>query len=175
MLFFIMTSTKQYFRIYKTPPAFDNMLMESDGEALIGLLFVDGNNKDVFEESDLPIFAETVRWLDVYFSGREPDFVPNYKVIAPTPFRKEVYEVMLSIPFGNVLTYGDIARRIANNHNIPKMSAQAVGNAVGSNPICLIIPCHRVIGANNRLGGYGGGVENKKALLRLEGRGCIVG
>jgi methylated-DNA-[protein]-cysteine S-methyltransferase len=78
---------------------------------------------------------------------------------------------MLSIPFGNVLTYGDIARVIANNHNIPKMSAQAVGNAVGSNPICLIIPCHRVVGANNRLGGYGGGLENKKALLRLEGRG----
>ena len=165
-----MNPNTHYFRLYKTPHAFDDMLMESDGEALIGLLFVDGNNTDSFVETDLPIFAETARWLDMYFSGREPDFVPNYKVIAPTPFRKEVYEVMLSIPFGNVLTYGDIARIIAHNHNIPKMSAQAVGNAVGSNPICLIIPCHRVIGANNRLGGYGGGVENKKALLRLEGR-----
>lgn len=166
-----MNPDTHYFRLYKTPPAFDDMLMEGDGEALIGLLFVDGNSTDVFEETDLPIFAETARWLDMYFSGREPDFVPNYKVINPTPFRKEVYEVMLSIPFGNVLTYGDIARIIANNHNIPKMSAQAVGNAVGSNPICLIIPCHRVVGANNRLGGYGGGLENKKALLRLEGRG----
>lgn len=165
-----MGSSMHSFQLYKTPPAFDDMLMESDGEALIGLWFVNDEHHKDCVESDLPMFNDTRKWLDIYFSGREPDFVPNYKVVNPTPFCKEVYEVLLLIAFGKALTYGDIAEIVANRRGVEKMSAQAVGGAVGSNPICLIIPCHRVVAANNKIGGYGGGVENKKALLRLEGR-----
>lgn len=164
-----MAANEHYYRLYQTPPAFSDIIMESDGEALTGISFIKADNHTDFIESDLPIFDDTQKWLDVYFSGRQPDFTPYYKVINPTPFRKEVYEVLLSIPYGKVLTYGDIAKIVANRRSIEKMSAQAVGGAVGSNPICLIIPCHRVIAANNKIGGYGGGVENKEALLRLEG------
>ena len=83
--------------------------------------------------------------------------------------RAEVIERMLRIPFGETVTYGHIASEIAAKRGIPKMSAQAVGGAVGNNPICIIVPCHRVLGANGKLTGYGGGLENKKALLMLEG------
>lgn len=118
---------------------------------------------------ELPIFQETSRWLDVYFSGRKPDFVPKFRIENATPFRNKVLEIVRTIPFGEVLTYGQIAERIAEECGIERMSAQAVGGAVGWNPICIIIPCHRVMGANGSLTGYGGGIENKKALLKLEG------
>ena len=114
-------------------------------------------------------FAETVRWLDLYFTGHQPDFAPPYRVDHLTPFRREVIDRMLRIPFGATTTYGAIAKDIAHAHGIPKMSAQAVGGAVGWNPICLIIPCHRVVGENGSLTGYGGGLPNKIALLALEG------
>lgn len=118
-------------------------------------------------EEALPIFEQTVRWLNVYFSGKDPDFTPPlYK--EGTEFRKAVWEIILEIPFGKTMTYGEIANRIARQRGISKMSAQAVGGAVGSNPISLIIPCHRVIGTNGRLTGYGGGLERKAELLKLE-------
>ena len=164
-----MTSNKRYYNLYKTPSAFSDMLMESNGDVLTGLRFVGSDFRKDFEESDLSVFNDTRKWLEMYFSGQEPDFTPDYKVINQTPFRNEVYEILLSIPFGKVLTYGDIAKTIANNRKIEKMSAQAVGGAVGSNPICLIIPCHRVVAANNKIGGYGGGIQNKVELLKLEG------
>lgn len=157
---------------YKTPGDFDDMLMNSDGEYLTGLWFI--NSKDATkhksdcEEKNLPIFEETSKWLDIYFSGKNPNFTPKYKINGLTPFRQEVIDIMNSISFGNVLTYSDISKAIATNRKISKMSAQAVGGAVGWNPICIIIPCHRVVGANGNLTGYGGGIKNKIALLNHE-------
>lgn len=116
-----------------------------------------------------PILKETSHWLDIYFSSHQPDFNPDYKIENLTPFREEVIEILTKIPFGKTISYGEIASKIAHNRNIPNMSAQAVGNAVGWNPICIIIPCHRVIGSDGNLIGYGGGIQNKEALLRLEG------
>ena len=121
------------------------------------------------KEEKSPIFEETCKWLDIYFSGKEPDFTPKYKVNNLTDFRKEVIEIMNTIPFGETITYNDIAKIIAKRHGIKRMSAQAVGGAVGWNPICIIIPCHRVIGANRALTGYGGGIKNKLSLLKNEG------
>ena len=148
------------------------MLMMSDGDVLTGLHFVD--SRKVFKvcrdcaECELPVFRETRRWLDEYFDGREPDFEPPYRIDGLTPFRKDVIDAMLEIPFGETATYGDIAAAIAEKRGMKKMSAQAVGGAVGWNPICIIIPCHRVIGANGALVGYGGGIKNKVALLEHE-------
>ena len=152
---------------YRTPVGFSDIVMTSDGNALTGLYFV-GSRKVDGEERDLPVFRKTCRWLDVYFSGRQPDFTPAYAIRGLTPFRRDVVEEMLKIPFGNTTTYGGIARAIAKRRGLARMSAQAVGGAVGWNPICLIIPCHRVIGADGGLTGYGGGLENKVALLALE-------
>ena len=159
--------------IYETPNGFSDIMAISDGEVLTELHFVRAGSVGRCTPDGkvwaLPIFRETRRWLDIYFSGRQPDFTPAYRIEELTPFRREVLDEMLKIPFGETMTYGDIAATIARRHGVTKMSAQAVGGAVGWNPICLIIPCHRVIGANRRLVGYGGGIENKIALLTLEG------
>ena len=154
--------------IYTTPAAFDNLLMTSDGNVLTSLHFVKSRSA-VVSNNALPIFKDVSRWLDIYFSGREPDFTPNYRIDNATPFRKDVLEILNRIPFGKLLTYGEIAKSIAEKNGLAKMSAQAVGGAVGWNPIGIIVPCHRVVGANNKLTGYGGGIENKIALLKLEG------
>ena len=148
------------------------MLMMSDGDVLTGLHFVDsrkvaGNCRDC-GKSELPVFCETRRWLDEYFGGCEPGFRPLYRIDGLTPFRTDVIDAMLAIPFGETVTYGDIAAAIAKKRGMKKMSAQAVGGAVGWNPICIIIPCHRVVGANGALVGYGGGIKNKIALLEHE-------
>ena len=154
---------------YETPEGFSNMLMNSDGEYLTGLWFE--GSRDVSkhimncEEKRLPIFEETIKWLDIYFSGREPDFIPKYKVNNSTPFRDRVGNIMNKIEYGKTITYNDIAKEIAKERGITRMSAQAVGGAVGANPICIIIPCHRVVATN----GYGGGIKNKIKLLELEG------
>ena len=159
---------------YKTPHGFDDMWMNSDGEVLTGLWFEGSRGQSKHrldcEERDLPVFRETRRWLDIYFSGRQPDFTPRYRMDGLTPFRREVVDAMLAIPFGETATYGDIADALAKKHGIAKMSAQAVGGAVGWNPICIIVPCHRVVGAGQSLVGYGGGIRNKAGLLSLEGR-----
>ena len=162
-----------YKYIYKTPKQFSNMIMNSDGEYLTGLWFE--NSKDTLkhnldcEEKELPIFQETSKWLDLYFSGNIPEFIPKYKIDKLTPFRKEVINIMNTIDYGKLLTYNDISKIIAKKRNIEKMSSQAVGGAVGWNPICIIIPCHRVIGSDGSLTGYGGGINNKVELLKLEG------
>jgi len=162
-----------YTSLYITPPSFDNLLLASDGDLLTRLHFIGSQKAEEHlregDETDLPIFQETRRWLDDYFSGHQPDFMPRYKLENVTPFRQEVSEIMCTIPFGETMTYGEIAMQIAQRHGLNKMSAQAVGGAVGWNPICLIIPCHRVMGAGGQLTGYGGGINNKIALLRLEG------
>ena len=116
----------------------------------------------------MPIFDKTIKWLDIYFSGQEPDFTPEYKIENLTPFRKQVIDIMNKIPYGKTITYNDIAKKIAKSKGIEKMSAQAVGGAVGWNPICIIIPCHGVIGTNGSLVGYGGGINNKIKLLEIE-------
>ena len=162
-----------YKRKYNTPSGFSDIWMRSDGQVLTGLWFEGSRDERkhgmVCEERELPVFKETVRWLDLYFSGRQPDFTPAYRVDGLTEFRRDVMECMLEIPWGETVTYGEIAVRLAKQRCIARMSAQAVGGAVGWNPICLIIPCHRVMGAGGNITGYGGGLENKKVLLELEG------
>ena len=157
---------------YRTPQGFDDLLLYTDGEVLTGLLFAGSRDEhkqlsnvvDTRCASSLPtIIHDTCCWLDTYFSGRQPDFTPAYRMEGLTPFRRAVLDVVCEIPFGQTLTYGEIAQRLKTN------SAQAVGGAVGWNPICLIVPCHRVMGANGNLTGYGGGLPNKIALLKLEG------
>ena len=163
---------KTYKATYRTPRGFSDMLMMSDGDVLTGLHFADSRKVSKIcrdcGKSELPVFGETRRWLDEYFGGREPGFKPPYRIDGLTPFRKDVINAMLEIPFGETATYGDIAAAIAKKRGMIKMSAQAVGGAVGWNPICIIIPCHRVVGANGSLGGYGGGIKNKVALLEHE-------
>lgn len=157
---------------YKTPTCYSNIIMSSDGTYLTGLWFED--SKDSFKhigkykQKNLPIFDETKKWLDIYFEGKEPKFIPKYKIDNLTSFRKQVIDIMNKIPYGKLVSYNDIAKEIAKIKGIKKMSAQAVGGAVGWNPICIIIPCHRVIGANGNLTGYGGGIKNKIKLLELE-------
>ena len=159
--------------IYESPANFSSLVMESDGGFLTGLYFLDSKNErknqDEFIEKWIPIFAETKKWLDLYFEGIKPDFTPKYKLIAKTLFQREVLEIIKAIPFGKTITYGEIAKIIADRRGIQTMSSQAVGMAVGSNKLCLIIPCHRVVGAKGNLVGYSGGIKNKIALLELEG------
>lgn len=148
------------------------IIIASDGDAIVGLWFdgqkyFDNTMERNSERSELPIFEETKRWLDIYFSGKVPDFTPQLKM-KTTPFRKSVWETMLEIPFGQTMTYGQIAERIAKEKGIVRMSAQAVGGAVGHNAISLIIPCHRVVGANGSLTGYAGGLDKKLWLLTME-------
>ena len=161
---------------YQTPEGFDNMLMSTDGEVLSGLWFEGSRDADKHISNLVetcrgaslpPIIRDTCQWLDIYFSGRQPDFTPAYRMQDLTPFRKAVLDIVFEIPFGKTLTYGEIAKRLRVN------SAQAVGGAVGWNPICLIVPCHRVMGANGKLTGYGGGLHNKIALLKHEGL-CLI-
>lgn len=146
--------------------------LASDGDALIGLWF-DGQKyfaatvSGECEEKPLPIFDDTIKWLDIYFSGRQPDFMPKIAIIG-TPFRKAVAEIMLNVPYGKTITYGEIARRLAEQKGTAQISAQAVGGAVGHNPISIIIPCHRVVGSNGSLTGYAGGIERKIELLKSE-------
>ena len=146
--------------------------LSSNGTELTGLWF-DGQKyfgdtlPKHYEEKALRIFEQAARWLNIYFSGKAPDFTPPLSM-QTTPFRKAVWEVMLTIPFGKTMTYGEIAKRIAQQRGLSKMSAQAVGGAVGHNSISLIIPCHRVVGTNGSLTGYAGGIEKKVQLLTLE-------
>ena len=154
---------------YQTPDGFDDLLMNCDGTYLTGLWFIGSKDSSKHstscEENLIPIFEETIKWLDIYFSGKNPDFTPKYKINNLTPFRSEVIAIMKEIPFGTIITYNDIAKKIAQKRGLRKMSSQAVGGAVGWNPICIIIPCHRVVGSNGSLTGYGGGINNKVKLL----------
>lgn len=118
-------------------------------------------------ERNTHALSEAKRWLDVYFAGREPDFMPPLHPIG-SAFRRDVWDILLQIPYGQVTTYGEIARRLAAKQGLPWMSAQAVGGAVGHNEISVIIPCHRVVSANGSLTGYAGGIEKKVKLLELE-------
>lgn len=118
-------------------------------------------------EQDTPALAEARRWLDIYFAGYEPDFRPPLHPVG-SDFRQEVWDILLQIPYGQTTTYGEIARQLAEKRELPRMSAQAVGGAVGHNEISIIIPCHRVVGANGSLTGYAGGIDKKIKLMELE-------
>jgi methylated-DNA-[protein]-cysteine S-methyltransferase len=162
-----------FFCRYRPPPAFDPLVLFGDGTVLTTLHFLPPNVPPelppaAVENPDRPPFPETRRWLDHYFSGRRPGFLPPYRIDNPTPFRQTVLRAVCAIPWGATATYGDIAAAVARQRGIPAMSAQAVGQAVGWNPVCLIVPCHRVVAARGALGGYGGGLRNKAALLALE-------
>lgn len=149
------------------------ILLAADEIGLTGLWF-DGQKYFARElpaertEKEMPIITETKRWLDIYFSGTEPDFLPLLHPIGST-FRQEVWKLLLQIPYGKTVTYGELARQLAEKRGLPRMSAQAVGGAVGHNQISVLIPCHRVVGANGSLTGYAGGIQKKVKLLELEG------
>ena len=157
-------------KYYSSP--LGNITLASDGTALTGLWF-DGQRH--FAETlgsdpakaSLPVFTAVGVWLDAYFSGSDPGQPPP---LSPrgTPFRKAVWNVLLTIPYGHVMTYGAVADLLSAQNGCGRTSARAVGNAVGHNPISLLIPCHRVVGADGSLTGYAGGLERKEKLLMLE-------
>ncbi len=150
-----------------------SVILASDGDSLTGLWFegqryCPGGLEGERGEGDLPVFRQVRAWLERYFSGKDPGPLPPLR-LEGTDFQKEVWTLLRAIPYGQTRTYGDIARELARRRGLPRMSAQAVGGAVGRNPISILVPCHRAVGANGRLTGYAGGVERKAALLKLEG------
>lgn len=162
-----------YTTYYRSPIGMIKLV--ADGESLLGL-WMEGHKYYFFaipgetkEDNNLPIFKNTGNWLDRYFAGKQP--VASELPLAPIggEFRQGVWEILCQIPYGQVITYGDIAKKMADRMGKAVMSAQAVGGAVGHNPISIIIPCHRVVGANGNLTGYAGGVKKKLWLLVHEG------
>ena len=141
------------------------IILEADEKGLNGLWFAEGHHGANPDPDavvlDNPAIDEAKRWLEDYFAGRDPGFTPPLHLMG-TDFRTRVWAALMEIPFGRTATYGQIAARVG-------ASARAVGGAVGSNPVSLIVPCHRVVGANGSLTGYAGGLWRKEALLRLEG------
>ena len=136
-------------------------------EASKGEGLEDGRVQEKADRKNQPVLKQTVKWLDIYFAGQQPDFMPPLHMMG-TPFRQKVWQILLDIPYGKTITYGEIARILAKEQGDCPMSAQAVGNAVGHNEISIVIPCHRVVGAKGNLVGYAGGIERKIALLKLE-------
>lgn len=161
---------EQYIDTYASPLGI--ITMGSNGRQLTGLWF-EGQKYfgdtlcDQPQHHALPIFDETRTWLDVYFQGKRPSFTPPM-LLNDTPFRRTVWQLLLTIPYGETTTYKDIAMKWARQHGVKSISSQAVGGAVGRNPISIIIPCHRVIGTNGSLTGYAGGLDRKRWLLQWE-------
>ena len=162
--------TMTYTQHYDSP--LGGILLAADEEGLTGLWF-DGQKyfartlPKEYAESETPVLREAKRWLDIYFSGREPDFTPPLHPVG-SAFQQAVWALLLEIPYGETTTYGALARKLAEKQGLTHMSAQAVGGAVGHNDISLIIPCHRVVGASGSLTGYADGVDKKIKLLELE-------
>jgi len=162
-----------YKTTYDTPVG--EIMLASDGNNLAGLwnkgqkYHGDSIIKDMATNDDLPVFKKTKEWLDNYFDGKNPPLTDlPLKPFGETPFRKMVWDILCGIPYGKTVTYGSIAKTIAAKLNKKTMSAQAVGGAVGHNPVSIIIPCHRVVGSDGGLTGYAGGLEIKVKLLELE-------
>ncbi len=161
----------QYISHYQSPMG--EILLAADEIGLTGLWF-EGQKyfalylKKEHEEKELPVFEQAKTWLDIYFSGREPDCKVPLHFIG-TDFQNEVWEILYSIPYGQTMTYGEIAKQLAAKRGLKRMSAQAVGGAVARNEISIIVPCHRVVGTNGSLTGYAGGIKKKIELLKLEG------
>lgn len=160
----------QYINYYSSP--LGKITLASNGNELIGLWF-EGQKyfgstlNGEYKQKSLPVFEQTAKWLDVYFSGQNPNFTPPL-FLSSTSFRNEVWKILLTIPYGKIMTYGEIAKLMAENRGVEKISAQSVGGAVGHNPISIIVPCHRVVGTDGSLTGYAGGVDIKEKLLKFE-------
>ena len=161
----------QYTWRYASP--LGGILLAADDLGLTGLWFEGAKYfalglGDHHAERQTPVLLETARWLDAYFAGQKPDFLPPLHPMG-TDFQKDVWRLLRQIPYGRTATYGEIAAQLAQQRGQAHLSAQAVGGAVGHNRISLLIPCHRVVGADGSLTGYAGGLEKKLCLLALEG------
>ena len=168
--YFVWRYKLQYISHYQSPMG--DILLAADAIGLTGLWF-EGQKYFALsldrehEEKELPVFEHAKRWLNIYFSGKEPDFkVPLH--FTGTAFQNTVWGILYTIPYGQTMTYGDIAKQLAAKRGLAHMSAQAVGGAVGRNEISIMVPCHRVVGANGSLTGYAGGIDKKMTLLKLE-------
>lgn len=157
------------------PSPVGTITLACDGDNLVGL-WIEGQKyhsdtipEEMVENGDIQIFDVAKKWLDRYFAGKKPAISELPLDPIGSEFRQAVWDILCEIPYGEVITYGDIAKKMAVKINKKSMSSQAVGGAVGHNPISIIIPCHRVVGANGNLTGYAGGVDTKIKLLELEG------
>lgn len=159
----------EYIFEYKSP--IGGIIITSDETEITGLRFKGGSEAEVPHNKrykETSAIKEAKKWLDIYFSGKNPGYIPAINATG-TEFQKLVWKMLLEIPYGKTTTYGEIAGKIAEIKNVSRMSAQAVGGAVGKNPIAIIIPCHRVVGKNGKLTGYAYGIDKKISLLALEG------
>mgnify|MGYP004732661659 FL=1 len=162
---------REIFTQHYTSPL-GGILLAADACGLTGLWFdgqkyFGGQLSAAHTEREIPVLAQTKRWLDLYFAGKKPDFLPPLH-LAGSAFRQAVWALLLQIPYGQTTTYGALAKQLAAKLGRPRMFAQAVGGAVGHNAISILIPCHRVVGANGSLTGYAGGIDKKVQLLELE-------
>lgn len=165
-----MAVTSIYTHNYQSP--LGEIVIASDDTAITGLWLVGQRHFDIevegcITDKDLPIFDEVSRWLDIYFTGNNPGEIPAVRMNG-TPFQLEVWQILQAVPYGKLITYREIAELIAKKRGITKMSACAVGNAVGRNPVSILVPCHRVVGSSGKMTGYAGGIERKVKLLKLE-------
>ncbi len=149
------------------------IVITSDGEHITGLSFDDDHHTEIPSTTDVPVIASAIEWLNDYFKGKKPGGIPPLRT-SGTPFQERVWHMLSEIPYGTTVTYGSIAKYISEKDN-RKMSAQAVGNAVGNNPIAIMIPCHRVIGSDGKLTGYAAGIWRKRDLLSIEGISMVDG
>lgn len=162
--------SKIYTFTYKSP--IGDLKLLSDGETLINNSYADIRKYmwkffDGVNEIEIPVFTRTIEWLDCYFHGENPNFLPPIRLIGPS-FYLDVWHILQEIPYGQVVTYKDVAKEVARRRGMEKMSAQAVGGALSQNRINIIVPCHRVVGSNGSLTGYSGGIDRKFKLLELE-------
>ena len=152
-----------------------NLTLGSDGNALIGVwmegqkYFGGSVSSELLQKDDLPIFGIVKEWLDRYFAGKQPKITELSLDPVGGAFRQQVWELLCEIPYGAVTTYGALAKKMAEKMGKASMSSQAIGGAVGHNPISIIIPCHRVVGSDGSLTGYAGGIDTKIKLLEHEG------
>lgn len=162
-----------YFSNYSSP--IGQLMLASDGENLVGLWvegqkYFGGKTKENFvEKQNLKIFFETKKWLDEYFLGKNPGIKSLSLAPKGSDFQRKIWEFLREVPYGKTTTYKEIAKKVAAWMKRERMSGQAVGGAIGRNPISIIIPCHRIVGADGNLTGYASGLKNKVQLLKLEG------
>lgn len=163
-----------YYQYFESP--LGRITLASDGAGLTGLWFERQRyyGKGLLPDAsgcELAVFTEARLWLNNYFRGFKPEFHPSLS-LRGTEFQMDVWQVLLSIPYGQTMTYGNIAETLQVSYGYPKVSAQAVGGAVGRNPVSIIVPCHRVVAKSGSLSGYAGGMEKKLLLLQLEKVDC---
>ena len=151
-----------YFKVISTP--LGKLLLESDGDHLTGIKIY--NEEEVLEEKSLDIFLETEQFLKFYFRGLKGNTL-NYKLIG-SKFQKRIWKILLRIPYGETRSYGEVTREYMKRYSVDSMSPQAVGTAIGKNPLLILVPCHRVIKSDGSIGGFSAGIERKEFLLNLE-------